>query len=139
MGMFRESGSTEIDIIKEMAEGLGSTGLKLEDVLEKANATRETVIRLVQLCHEGAQDMSEVNDSIRAIQSFGGSGGRHSEVAFDSTGGLWFQDPSGRPRALSDSFKDKAIEVMIRDQSVIGPGLCPRADAVVSPVSAGSV
>jgi hypothetical protein len=65
MGMFRDAGSTEIDIIKEMAEGLGSTGLKLEDILEKANATRDTVIRSIQLCHEGAQDMGEVNDSIR--------------------------------------------------------------------------
>ncbi len=26
MGMFREPGSTEIDVIKEMAESLGSTG-----------------------------------------------------------------------------------------------------------------
>ncbi len=64
MGMFRESGSTEIDIIKEMAEGLGSTGLKLEDLLEKANASRETAIRSIGLCEQGAQDMSEVNDSI---------------------------------------------------------------------------
>ena len=64
MGMFRESGSTEIDIIKEMAEGLGSTGLRLEDIIEKANATRETVMGLVQRCHEGAQDMGEVNESI---------------------------------------------------------------------------
>jgi hypothetical protein len=35
MGMFRDSGSQEIDIVKEMVEGLGSQGLKLEDLLEK--------------------------------------------------------------------------------------------------------
>ena len=35
MGMFRD-GSHEIDIIKEMAEGLGSSGLRLEELVEKA-------------------------------------------------------------------------------------------------------
>lgn len=38
MGMFRDSASSEIDIIKEMAEGLGSTGLRLEDLIEKSMA-----------------------------------------------------------------------------------------------------
>jgi hypothetical protein len=65
MGMFRDSGSAEIDIIKEMAEGLGSTGLRLEDLLEKANACRENVLSLVQLFHEAPRNKSEVNDSIK--------------------------------------------------------------------------
>ena len=38
MGMFRDSTSPEIDIIKEMAEGLESTGLRLEDLIEKSMA-----------------------------------------------------------------------------------------------------
>lgn len=38
MGMFQEPGSQEIDLVREMAESLGSTGLRLEDLLEKANA-----------------------------------------------------------------------------------------------------
>jgi hypothetical protein len=64
MGICRDSGSTEIDIVKEMAEGLGSTGLRLEDILEKANVARENVIRLMQLCQDGNQDTTEVNEYI---------------------------------------------------------------------------
>lgn len=64
MGICRDAGSTEIDIVKEMAEGLGSTGLKLEDILEKANATKELVNRLVQLSNEPGRDVTEVNESI---------------------------------------------------------------------------
>ena len=70
MGMFRDSGSQEIDIVKEMAEGLGSQGLKLEDLLEKTSAARERVQKLVR-CRQRfetgceASDISDINDSIR--------------------------------------------------------------------------
>jgi hypothetical protein len=70
MGMFRDSGSQEIDIVKEMAEGLGSQGLKLEDLLDKTSAARERAQKLVR-CHQGleagcqASDISDINDSIR--------------------------------------------------------------------------
>jgi hypothetical protein len=70
MGMFRDSGSQEIDIVKEMAEGLGSQGLKLQDLLEKTSAARERVQKMVR-CHRSfeagceASDISEINDSIR--------------------------------------------------------------------------
>lgn len=43
MGMFRNGDEQEIDIVKEMAEGLGSQGLKVEDLLEKAEAARGRV------------------------------------------------------------------------------------------------
>ena len=42
MGMFRDSGSEEIDIVKEMAEGLGSQGFRLEEILEKASVAPRT-------------------------------------------------------------------------------------------------
>lgn len=64
MGICRDAGSTEIDIVKEMAEGLGSTGLKLEDILEKAAAAREIAIRLMQLAQEDGSDTTEANESI---------------------------------------------------------------------------
>lgn len=64
MGICRDAGSTEIDIVKEMAEGLGSTGLKLEDILEKAAAAREIAIRLMQLAQEDSRDTTEANESI---------------------------------------------------------------------------
>ena len=47
MGMFRDAGVDEIDIVKEMAEGLGSTGLKLEDILEKADQARQKANELI--------------------------------------------------------------------------------------------
>lgn len=74
MGMFRDSGSEEIDIVKEMAEGLGSQGLKLEDILKKTTEARERVQKMVQ-CHQGveaaceAHDLSVINDSIREYNS----------------------------------------------------------------------
>ena len=54
MGMFRDSGSQEIDIVKEMAEGLGSQGLRLEDLLEKTSAARERVQEMVR-CHQNGE------------------------------------------------------------------------------------
>jgi hypothetical protein len=74
MGMFRDSGSQEIDIVKEMAEGLGSQGLRLEDLLEKTSAARERVQKMVR-CHQSietgceASDISDINDSIREYNS----------------------------------------------------------------------
>lgn len=70
MGMFRDSGVDEIDIVKEMAEGLGSTGLRLEDILEKAKQARQRARELVadQVGRDGERDAQAVqaaNDSIR--------------------------------------------------------------------------
>ncbi|MFH0824802.1 MAG: hypothetical protein V2B18_18775 [Pseudomonadota bacterium] len=35
MGVCREAGTEEIEIVKEMAESLGSTGLRLDEAIEK--------------------------------------------------------------------------------------------------------
>jgi len=40
MGMFRDAECQEIDLVKEMAEALGSTGLRLDDIIEKLQAVR---------------------------------------------------------------------------------------------------
>lgn len=68
--MFRDSGVDEIDIVKEMAEGLGSTGLRVEDLLEKADQARRKARDLIASRHAGngeddAQVRDAINDSIR--------------------------------------------------------------------------
>lgn len=70
MGMFRDTECLEADIIKEMAEGLGSTGIRLEQVLEEVEAVRTEID---DLCAHYSSDkydsdrpsLSEINDSIR--------------------------------------------------------------------------
>jgi len=69
MGMFRENSEVEIDIVKEMAEGLGSTGLRIEDLLDKAAEARERVQDLMIRYENGSSkserpDVTLVNDSI---------------------------------------------------------------------------
>ncbi len=69
MGMFRD-GSHEIDIIKEMAEGLGSSGLRLEELVEKACAARRRVLDLLEHRRlsadaNGETDIDSINESIR--------------------------------------------------------------------------
>jgi hypothetical protein len=66
MGMCRDSGSCEIDVVKEMAEGLGSTGLRLEDILEKANVARAKALHLLEATVEGSPCRSDLNEAIRA-------------------------------------------------------------------------
>jgi hypothetical protein len=70
MGMFRDASDQEIDIVKEMAESLGSTGLRLEELLERAAAAREVALKKLA-CYDRIQGDCEkpviatVNDSIR--------------------------------------------------------------------------
>jgi hypothetical protein len=69
MGMFREPGSQEIDIVKEMAEGLGSSGLKVEELLEKAAAARQEAQDLLDRHHAAEPgnrkpDVAAVNEAI---------------------------------------------------------------------------
>jgi hypothetical protein len=70
MGMFRDLESVEIDLVKEMAEGLGSTGLRLEELLEKIQAEKEKIDQLTSFLDESGsfkdkQSVSLVNESIR--------------------------------------------------------------------------
>ena len=69
MGIFREPGSAEIDIVKEMAEALGGQGLKVEELIEKANAALTTVEQLLknyQASSEiGKPGLDTVNTHIR--------------------------------------------------------------------------
>lgn len=69
MGMFRENSEVEIDLVKEMAEGLGSTGLRIEDLLDKAAKARERVRDLMMRHANSASernrpDVALVNESI---------------------------------------------------------------------------
>jgi hypothetical protein len=77
MGMHRDAGSCEIDIIKEMAEGLGSTGLKLEDILEKTRAAGAVALTFVARYRDAGPSgnrpaLDEVNASIQAYNQLVG-------------------------------------------------------------------
>lgn len=70
MGMFRDASDQEIDIVKEMAESLGSTGLRLEELLERAAAARGVAVKMLACYDLGRGDCEKpevamVNDSIR--------------------------------------------------------------------------
>lgn len=65
MGMFRDCESAEVDIVKEMAEGLGSAGLRVDDLLEKTFAARDNILQLLELYRSGLRDRDEVNASIK--------------------------------------------------------------------------
>ena len=47
MGMFRDSEVQEVDLVKEMAEALGSTGARVEESLDKVYTARSEVERLL--------------------------------------------------------------------------------------------
>lgn len=74
MGMFRDAECQEIDLVKEMAEALGSTGLRLDEALEKIEAVRLELDELVARRH-GTGSMTalpgsaEINDRIRLFNS----------------------------------------------------------------------
>lgn len=69
MGMFRDEGAQEIDIVKEMAEGLGSAGLKVEELLEQAITARAEAMSLLSKYYSDEPDSRKpdkvmVNDSV---------------------------------------------------------------------------
>jgi hypothetical protein len=74
MGMFREPGSEEIDIVKEMAESLGSQGNKVEDFIGKANSILGEIDQLLENCRnypeERRPSVDLVNNKIREFNSF---------------------------------------------------------------------
>jgi hypothetical protein len=49
MGIFRDTDAQEADIVKEMAEALGGTGVRLEEQLEKLSAAAAEVHELAVL------------------------------------------------------------------------------------------
>jgi hypothetical protein len=70
MGICRDGTNQEIDIVKEMAEGLGSSGLRVEEALEKTLSARRKVEDLLKRYYNGRSDpdkpdLTAVNESIR--------------------------------------------------------------------------
>ncbi len=70
MGVVRETDTQEIDLVKEMAEALGSQGLRLEEILERIKIVRSRVDSLVWSLEEARDEMRKpsfevVNQSIR--------------------------------------------------------------------------
>ena len=77
MGMFRDSDAPEMDIIKEMAEALGSTGIRLEEALDEVEDARRTVqdlFRSYYRHHDNGDrpDLATINESIRHYNSLVG-------------------------------------------------------------------
>jgi hypothetical protein len=77
MGMFRDSDIPEIDIIKEMAEALGSTGIRLEEALDQVEDARRTVEDLFLSYHSpqgngDGPDLAAINDAISHYNSLVG-------------------------------------------------------------------
>jgi len=72
--MFRDTDSQEIDIVKEMAEALGSTGARLEEALREAEEAREEMSYLLDRrngAHARADliDSAVINDYIRRFNA----------------------------------------------------------------------
>jgi hypothetical protein len=71
MGICRDGDAQEIELVKEMAEALGSTGIRLEKILEQVETARMEVDDLIHM-YEGNRfgpaglDLETVNESVRA-------------------------------------------------------------------------
>jgi len=65
MGMFRDADSLDADLVKEMAEALGSTGMRLEELLQEIEGVRRELDQLMD--SYGATVPSVVNADISAI------------------------------------------------------------------------
>lgn len=77
MGMFRDSDTPEIDIIKEMAEALGSTGIRLEDALARVEEARREIEDLFPSYYEDrdngdSPDTAVINGAISRYNSLVG-------------------------------------------------------------------
>jgi hypothetical protein len=69
MGMFRDSDALDADLIKEMAEGLGSQGLRIEEILLKIKELQNRLEMMTGVVldgpnGEGSRRLSMVNDII---------------------------------------------------------------------------
>lgn len=75
MGMCRDTGGMEIDMVKEMAEGLGNSGAALEQLIEKAAQARKEIVRIMDSCKNEsssvfrADHIEMINDSIKKYNS----------------------------------------------------------------------
>lgn len=70
MGMFRDADSLDADLVKEMAEALGSTGMRLEELLQEIEAVRTELDQLkdsygAAMPSVANAQMSAINEGIR--------------------------------------------------------------------------
>jgi hypothetical protein len=72
MGMFREVEAQEPDLIKEMAESLGSAGARLEELLEKLDRALPAVAHLKTIFIEApaAEKHGAIEDVRKAIREY---------------------------------------------------------------------
>jgi len=72
MGIFRDTEVQEIDLVKEMAEALGSSGIRVEESLEKAQAALLEVRDLIKRYHGAGSeaDRPELSTVSQAINEY---------------------------------------------------------------------
>jgi len=72
MGMFRDVEAQEPDLIKEMAESLGSAGARLEEFLEKLEVGLHNIGHLKRIClHAPPGDRHRAIENVdKAIQEY---------------------------------------------------------------------
>ena len=70
MGVCRDTDGIQVDMVKEMAEGLGNSGAALEQLIAKASEARKEVLALIDGLNSGSQrnhdidHLEMVNDSV---------------------------------------------------------------------------
>ena len=70
MGVCRDTDGIQVDMVKEMAEGLGNSGAALEQLIAKASEARKEVLALIDEFNSGSQrthdsdHLEMVNDSV---------------------------------------------------------------------------
>jgi hypothetical protein len=61
MGVHRDTECQEIDLVKEMAEALGSTGIRLEEILDEVQAVGRIVAELMCGDRTGVDDSQGID------------------------------------------------------------------------------
>ena len=75
MGVCRDTDGIQVDMVKEMAEGLGNSGAALEQLIVKASEARKEVLALIEDFNSGYQHKHDhnhlemVNDSVTKYNS----------------------------------------------------------------------
>ncbi len=64
MGVHRDTECQEIDLVKEMAEALGGTGLRLEEILDQVHAAGEMLKDLLNANPTPGDDAKDIDVSL---------------------------------------------------------------------------
>lgn len=65
MGVCRDISDCQIDFVKEMAEGLGCTGLRLDNLIDRVHLARSKTVQMIEEYHTRRENLS--TDFIREL------------------------------------------------------------------------